>query len=191
MKRFAILLAAALALLTACQPAPSEQRYPLPSFRNKASINIDGSAIQLRDEGNGKSQSNTALPVSPVDAIKSWASDRVRAAGQDGRIEVIISEAYINETPLAVKDGFAGFFTDEQAARYDGAMRVTVRLYKSDSNIAVAEASGAVTRTRTVAEKDTIQQREEAKYQMVKEMITALDGVVEKNIYTYFQNHLR
>lgn len=188
MKKFLVLALTALAL-TSCQDAPSASSPAGISFGNRAPLRLNVAQVNVAQSYQPPMKLpnvDHTLPTPPIMAIKQWAGQRFVAAGTQGNLEITIEDASVIETPLAKKDGLTGFFTDDQEARYDAHIKITIRLYDGVNTISVAEATAETSRWRTINEKATVAQREAMFNSMLQEMITQLDAETEARIRQYF-----
>ncbi len=188
MKRFLALALTALALAS-CQDAPAPSSPAGISFGNKAPLRLSVAQINVVENYRPTMAApfvDHTLPTPPIMAIKQWAGQRFVAAGGQGSLEIAVEDASVKETPLAKKDGLTGFFTDDQEARYDGHIKLTLRLYDGVNTISVAEANAEVSRWRTINEKATVAQREAMFNGMLQEMMLQLDSESEARIRQYF-----
>lgn len=188
MKKFLALALTVLAL-TSCQDAPSASGPVGISFGNRAPLRLNVAQVNVAQSYQPSMKLpnvDHTLPTPPIMAIKQWAGQRFVAAGAQGNLEITIEDASVVETPLAKKDGLTGFFTDDQEARYDAHIKITIRLYDGVNTISVAEATAETSRWRTINEKATVAQREAMFNSMLQEMITQLDAETEARIRQYF-----
>lgn len=188
MKKFLALALTALALAS-CQDAPSASGPAGINFGNRAPLRLNVAQVNVAQSYQPPMKLpnvDHTLPTPPIMAIKQWAGQRFVAAGAQGNLEITIEDASVVETPLAKKDGLTGFFTDDQEARYDAHIKITIRLYDGVNTISVAEATAETSRWRTINEKATVAQREAMFNSMLQEMITQLDAETEARIRQYF-----
>lgn len=175
--------------LTACEDAPSSTAPAPISFANTAPIRLNVASINVVESYRAPMRAPNVdhiMPTPPVMALKQWAGQRLVAAGGQGSLEIIIEDAAVKETKLALKDGIKGFFTDEQSERYDAHMKVTFRLYDGVNTISAAEGEVEVSRMQTVGEKATVAQREKMFRDMVQDMMTRFDSEAQNRLRQYF-----
>lgn len=188
MKKFLALALTAIALV-ACQEPPATTSPSGISLGNKPPLRLNVAAINVVENYRAPMKLpnvDHTLPTPPIVALKQWAGQRFAAAGTQGALEITVEDASVVETPLAKKDGLTGFFTDDQEARYDAHIKITLRLYDGVNTISVAEANAEVARWRTINEKATVSQREAMFTSMLQEMMLQLDGESEARIRQYF-----
>lgn len=188
MKKLLALALTAFAL-AACQDAPAPSSPAGIHFGNKQPIRLNVAQINIVENYRAPMalpNVDHTLPTPPIMAIKQWAGQRFTAGGAQGNLEITVEDASVKETPLQKKDGVTGFFTDDQEARYDAHIKITLRIYDGVNTISVAEANAEVSRWRTINEKATVAQREAMFNGMLQEMMTQLDGETESRLRQYF-----
>lgn len=187
MKKFLALALTAIALV-ACQDAPAPSAPAGINFGNRAPIRLNVAQITITENYRAPMalpNVDHTLPTPPIVAIKQWAGQRFIAAGSQGQLEITVDDASVKETPLQKKEGLTGFFTDDQEARYDAHIKLTLRLYDGVNTISTGEAVAEVSRWRTINEKATVAQREAMFNSMLQDMMLQLDGEVEARLRQY------
>jgi hypothetical protein len=191
-----ILTLALTLLITACQQAPSAYKPEPFAFEspNIAPININVAKIDLINHY----QSPLKRPnveqdflVTPSSAIEKWVGNRMRAAGNQGTLQIIVHEAKVLESPLAKTQGVKGLFTDDQDARYDTKLAVTFRLFDGASTASRASGDVEVTRFITINEKATIFERQQKYHQMLEQAMADFDREANNRFRQYFLPYLR
>ncbi len=114
-----------------------------------------------------------ALPVSPLKTMDTWAHQRIKPMGGSGTALVKITENRFVEVPLDTEQGVEGMFTNSQSERYEGAMTVRIEIVGDPGGSGFVEARA--TASRTVPEDFSINQREQALYDMVAAIVRNLD----------------
>lgn len=185
---------AALTLFTACEQAPPPPVFPPISFSQKTPIRLDVAEIRVVENyrptlAAPNVEHNFQTP--PNVALKTWASQRLQAVGKQGILEFVIEDASVIEKPLPKTDGVRGFFTDDQSERYDAKTRVVMRLYTGARAAADAEGDVNVMRSKSIAEKATINDREQLFYDMTVSMMQQFDTEAETRLRQYFGAFLR
>ncbi len=89
--------------------------------------------------------------------------DRLRATGVTGEARVVLRDAKIVESRLAVQGGLRGAFTTEQGYRYDANIEVEIQL-RDAGGVQRAFAKAQASRSRTTA----------APAKMIASMVTLL-----------------
>lgn len=175
-----IILALSAVLLTACantttDPKPvahySYMQYPATTL-NVASIQVIDGYNQPMQMPNAEHLMPDPLPK----AVSDWARAHFKAGGGEGSVTITIKDASVVGKNLQLTPGVKGWFTKDQAERYDG--KITVEFAVNGSPLANGGASGSVNvnRGQTIAEDASIQERERTWNTMGEAMLTDLDA---------------
>lgn len=179
---------AALALfvlaLAACATPPARPTYPELTWAHLPPFELDVAAVEVVSEYEPPYKEPNVehlFPVPPGEAARRWADDRIKAAGTEGRAKVIIKRASVTETPLELTEGVRGYFTTEQAQRYDAVVEVTIEVrgprgYRDGFATAVAE------RSRTVPEDATLNERERVWFEITDALMKDFNAEMERNV---------
>lgn len=99
-------LLGAAACLTGCggDAAPTRTSFPPLRYDYLTPIRLNVASIEVQDEAAGPPGAGATLPVSPAQALRSMAEDRLLAAGAQGRAVFVIDQAVL--TPVG--RGLAG-----------------------------------------------------------------------------------
>jgi hypothetical protein len=131
------------------------------------------------------------FPVPPEKAVRRWIQDRLLASGPSGVAKVTIKDASATEAELrqGKDEGVRGYFTTEQAQRYDLAVEVVIEIY-NDRGFKVAFTSARAERSQTVPEDITLNGRERVWYDTTEALMKDFNAVMEKNIPLYLKSEL-
>lgn len=121
------------------------------------------------------------LPLTPSDAVRLWASTRLKAGGPQGKARVIIKDASVKEIDLDRTKGIKGWFTKDQSQKYEGKFAVDIVIEGTARGFS-GSVSAAVARSTTVAEDVTLAQREKTMTDLVRDMAGDLDVELDKSI---------
>jgi hypothetical protein len=121
------------------------------------------------------------LTLSPSDAVRLWASSRLKAGGTQGRARVIIQDASVKEQDLERTTGIKGWFTKDQSQKYEGRLQVEI-IVDGTARGASGRVSAKVTRATTVAEDVTLDEREKTMQALVSDLAGDLDTELDKSI---------
>lgn len=178
--------------LAGCTNTPPAPRYPALTYGHYGVIGLDVATIEfvpLYVAPQTTPNVEHLSPVSPLAAMQRWTSDRLRAVGRDGYARVVVSNASIIETPLAVTGGVRGWFTTDQAARYDAAIEVEIQI-RDSNNMQLAFTRAKAERSRSVAEGASIIARETVLFQLVEATTTEINTELERSIRQYLQRYV-
>ena len=178
--------------LTACSSSPPIQRLPEMSFLYKPPIRLNIARIEVVSEYSApavRPNIEFDMPVSPENAVRRWAQDRLKAVGKEGILRVVIKKASATETPLQQDLGVSGMFKKEQQARVDENLEISMQML-DDHQFTVADVTGKSFRSRTEPEGQKLNERDQLLYDMTYDLVRGLDDEVDSNIRTGFSKWL-
>ncbi|EME67967.1 hypothetical protein H261_20894 [Paramagnetospirillum caucaseum] len=190
------LVAAVVAALTAsaCQNTkPPMQKLPEISFANLRPFQLDVGQLEIVSEFVSPGRSphvEHLMPVSPEGAIQRWAQDRLKPMGKTGSARVVIKDARVVEVTLATDKGLSGAFKKEQEVRYDAALNVAVQIL-DPRGMVVGETMAQATRSRTVAEGITLNERDRVLYDISETLAKDIDQQMVQLIQNYLGRWVR
>jgi hypothetical protein len=174
-----------LLLVVSCSTKPTVQRLPDLSFADSKPIYLDVGQLEIISQYQppGKAPNYEHLmPISPEAAAIRWAKDRLRPVGRTGFARVVIKDAAVIKTDLKTDKSIKGMLKDEQAERYDGTLEVMVEILDARHMSIGTDVTSRATRTRSLAEDVTVNERERALYEitesMARDIDTQLDGLI-------------
>lgn len=182
---FAVAAVAVLGL-SACQSAPPRPAPRPIDFSNFGPIRFNAGGVDLvnahRPGGGTHVEERSAVP--PAEAVRRWASERLQAAGGAGRVRVTIKDASIIEVPLPKTQGVKGYFTNDQAQRYDGRLEVEVAGDMPDYSAGAFRGMtrATVTYSTTVPENIALADREATYLDITRRMIEDLNARLDAGI---------
>ncbi|ALG70551.1 hypothetical protein VY88_06635 [Azospirillum thiophilum] len=183
-----LLLAAGTAtlLLAACQSTPPRPAPRPIDFSNFGPIVLNAGIVDVVDSYRpmGAKHVEGRSPVPPAEAVRRWAAERLQAAGGPGRVRVTIRDAGIVEVPLPTKKGISGYFTNDQAQRYDGRIEVEVAGEVPDTGSGGFRGvtRSTVTQSTTVAENISLADREATFLDLTRRMMDDLNARLDAGI---------
>ncbi len=183
-----LLLAAGTAtlLLAACQSTPPRPAPRPIDFSNFGPIVLNAGTVDVVDSYRpmGAKHVEGRSPVPPAEAVRRWAAERLQAAGGPGRVRVTIRDAGIVEVPLPTKKGISGYFTNDQAQRYDGRIEVEVAGEVPDTGSGGFRGvtRSTVTQSTTVAENISLADREATFLDLTRRMMEDLNARLDAGI---------
>jgi len=181
----AVIAAAALA---GCSAPPPHPQYPDIHFTDEHPIGLGVNTVSLREDYTPSSTPphvETQFPVTPMHTLENWAHDRLSATGGPDRAVVDITDASVTETSLPRTQGIQGWITNDQSERYDMTVQATINIIDS-SGLVVRTATAHASRSQTVAENISPDQREQTWYDMNKDIMAQFDRQMENEIRTHF-----
>ncbi|NQV48390.1 MAG: hypothetical protein HQ504_11510 [Rhodospirillaceae bacterium] len=180
--------AAVLALsLGACESNMQTRMQPELTYGHLTPLQLNVASLEVVAEYKSSLTAPNVelrLPTSPEKAIRRWAGDRLLVVGTSGTARLTIINASVIETSLKTVGGLTGALTKEQSERYDVA--IEVRLDISDgSGTSYGTANASVGRWITVREDASLNEREQAWFNLVEAVMNDFNGELEKNIRLY------
>jgi hypothetical protein len=181
--------------LAGCANAPTPPRLPPISYASHGRFTLEAERLEIVQEY----QAPLAPPnvehlfaQRPDDTLKRWANERLAVTGRGERFaRFVILDARVTETQLPRETGVRATFTNEQAQRYDGRIEVGVELRQLRGNFRDGYATAAATRTRSVAENITLNDREHVWYEMVEQMMNDINAELDRQIRQNMQRFLQ
>jgi hypothetical protein len=184
MNRRSFLLLTGASAVAACNTPPARHSFATLTFQDRPPIRLDVAQIEMVRvyQAPGAAPSVDHLfPQKPVDVAESWGRDVLRAVGQRGMATYTIFDASAVETKLPRSTGLTQVFKTEQSDRYD--LRIEVQLEVGNPLLATTGiVTASATRSQTVAENMTLNQRESIWFQMTESAMRELDGKLEAAI---------
>lgn len=173
--------------LAACDTPPQRQQFPQITFQHMAPFNLDVGSVQIaegyRPQDNPDDISGD-FPESPAAAVAQWARDRLKAAGARGQADFTVVEAKATRTPLPRSTGLNAALNKDQSDRYDLAIEVQLNAFNPLSGKS-GSVSERVTRSQTVAEDLTLNQREVVLFNLLDSAMKDLNARLEQSIPQY------
>ena len=173
---------------SACQNTkPPMQKLPEISFANLRPFRLDVGQLEIVSEYVAPGRSPNVehlMPVSPEGAAQRWAQDRLKPMGRAGFARVLIKDAKVVEVALATDKGLSGAFKKEQEARYDASLQVAVQILDA-RHMVVAETIAQATRSRTVPEGMTLNERDRILYDISESLAKDIDQQMSQLIPNY------
>ena len=185
MRRRDFLLLPSLALLaSACDTPPNRRDFATLTFQDRPSIRLDVAQIEIVQAYKAPGQAPNVdhlFPQKPLDVATSWGRDVLRAVGQRGMATYTILDASTIETRLPRSTGLTQVFKKEQSDRYD--LKIAVQLDLNNPLLrATGTAQASASRSQTVAEDMTLNEREAVWFDMTESAMRELDQKLEAAI---------
>ncbi|MDX1712095.1 MAG: hypothetical protein R3316_13270 [Rhodovibrionaceae bacterium] len=191
LRLFAVCAAVVLLALSACQTRVERNVLPEITFRHKPPLQVGVAQIEVvqayRPPMAGPHVDHL-LQVTPADVARNWARDRLAAAGSSGKVVYTIADASVVQEPLETDDSLLGTFKVEQAVRYNSRLEVEVSLQRSDGSWARAVVEA--TRSLTVAEDASLNERERAIHGMIEKLGRDFDAELEPTLRRVFGSYI-
>jgi hypothetical protein len=178
--------AAALPVLAACAEPPRPPDFPPISFAPRGTFRFAALRVEVAFEY----QAPLAPPNvehlfarTPEATLRLWAAERLAASGSGERfVRFVVADARVTETDLPRTQGIRGAFTSEPAQRYDARIECAVEVRQQRGNFRDGLAAAAATRSRSVLENISLNDRERVWYEMVRDMMRDIDAELHRQI---------
>jgi hypothetical protein len=174
--------------LVACAPPPEAPSFPDIRFTGEPPFMLQASQVEIRTVYQ-PGEADNAFPISPLRAIQNWARDRLRASGQGGPARFTIADATARITDLPMKGGIAGTFTDQVSQQYDVAIDAALELLDT-TGVALRSARVTVSRSATVLQSASANDRARVRYNLVRDMMADFDRQAQERIGGGFGQYL-
>ena len=172
--------------LGACADAPPLPQFPTLTYTHLPRIVFEAERLEIANEY----QAPLAPPnvehlfaQRPDAVLQRWANDRLAVSGRgENLVRFVIGDARVTETELPRETGVRATFTNFQAQRYDGRMQATIEIRQVRGNFRVGDAAASATRTRSVAENISLNDRERVWYEMVEQMMADINAELDRQV---------
>ena len=167
--------------LSACQTAPPEAQTPQLTYQHLSALDLNVAVIDVLSDykpSYAKPHVEHLFPTAPAEAVRRWANERIQSVGKTGSAVLTIRDASVSEVKLDHDEGIKALFTMEQSVRYDAVLDVRLDL-RSPEGEGFVEARA--TRSTTLPENATINDREQAWLKMTELLIKSLSTAIEEN----------
>ena len=169
-------------VLAGCVEAPPTPSYPDITFKHLRPLYLDVGEVRIVDEFRPPLQRphvEHELPVSINQSIRNWVQDRLQTTGNSSAVEKELSK----------ETGLKGLVTKSQSELYEFHALVEIKINEISGSSAVVTAEA--TRSKSVPEGITLNEREKMYYTQVKALMQAFDQELEKNIRSFMGSYLR
>lgn len=182
----------AILALNGCTSTPPAPKYPELTYGHHGVIGLDVASIEFVSTfipPQKPPHVEHLSPASPILAMERWTNDRLRAVGREGVARVVVSNASIIETPLKVTSGVRGWFTTDQAARYDATIEVEVQI-RDAGGVQRAFTRAKAERSRSVPENASIIDRERVLFDLVEATTTDINTELDRGIRQFMARYV-
>jgi hypothetical protein len=189
-----VLCVALLACAAGCSAPPPRPVFPDIRFNAEPPIRLDVVRVEVRNDYQPPFRSPNVdhlFPVPPMRAADNWADDRLKATAAigSGGLELqaifILRNASVIATALPQKTGSGALFTTQPAERYDLTLQADLEI-ADPRGIPLRTASVRVTRSRSVLNGITPNDRDHVWYDMTKDAMADFDRQMETQIRNNF-----
>lgn len=182
----------AILALNGCRSTPPAPKYPDLTYGHYGVIGLDVASIEFVSTfipPQKPPHVEHLSPASPILAMERWTNDRLRAMGREGVARVVVTNASIIETPLQVTGGVRGWFTTEQAARYDATIEVEIQI-RDAGGVQRAFTRAKAERSKSVPENASIVDRERVLFDLVEATTTDINTELDRGIRQFMARYV-
>ena len=161
----------------ACETPPTQRVYPELSFSHLPPLRLNVARIEFVQGYVSPRREpfvDHLFPQIPAEVAMRWGRDRLRAIGTLGEATFAVKEASAVLTPLPRTEGLEGIVTQDQSERCDLRIAMSLEVYRP-LPVGSGHAEGQVSRSRTLAEDMTLNQREAVWFEMTEQAMRELD----------------
>jgi hypothetical protein len=183
MKKILLTLGAAVVVTTTLIACANTMTGPRPrphySYSQYPATILGVSNIQVVEAFSSPMAQPNAEHLMPdplPQAVAQWARTRFKAGGGDGTLVITVNDASVIQKNLQRTPGVKGWFTVDQAERYDAHIQVTFAVEGTTTSGTSGSGSVNVNRGQTIAEDASLQDRDRTWTSMAEAMLTDLDA---------------
>lgn len=178
---------AAAGTLAACNTPPQRYEFPQLTFGHLPPIRLDVAVVDVVDAYRSQQAAphvEQLFPTPPAQVLERWANDRLVAAGTNGSALFTILRGDVVEVPLERTTGIRGVFTRDQSYRYDATLEARLEA-ENTSGLRRGSITARATRSQTVSEDMSLNQREHMWFEMTELLIRDMGAEIERQIGAY------
>ena len=178
--------------LASCQVTSHRQVFPELTFQHLKSLNLKIAKLKIINSYNPPMDAPNVdhlFNTPPALVLNRWAKDRLRAVGTNGYGQFTIIEASVTETKLEKKKGIIALLSKDQSERYDAILEAKLEIF-DDRGLSKGFAKARATRSITVSEDSSINQRKQVWFNLTEGLIRDINAELEKNIHIYLTRWL-
>lgn len=172
--------------LAGCTTPPPQNRFPELTYGHLPKLQLDVQRIYIFSEYKSPfapPNIEQDMPVSPEQAMRRWAADRLVATGKPGHsAQFVITDAKVTDTKLPKTPGLQGVFTTDQSDRYDSSFAARLVIRADAGYYGTGQASAQATRARTVPEGLSINERNKVWFELVEATMNSFNTEMEAQI---------
>ena len=187
MKRHWVAIWTVLAVVLAgCQTTPPLARFPELTYGHLGVMRLDVERVDIVSEYQPALRSPNVdhlFPTPPERVMRRWAQDRLAANGTPGRhARFVILDAKVTETNLPRTSGLTGAFTKDQSQRYDLSLSAAIEVREDRGNFRTGYATASTSRSRSVREDITVNDREKVWFEMLEQAMNELNAELDRQV---------
>ncbi len=180
--------------IAACDTPPSREPFPKLTYGYLPPYRLAVAKVEIVDAYRpplAAPNVEQSFPVSPSATAAQWGRDRLVAVGGINRAVYTVLRGDAIETHLEPADsGMFSDFTVQQTERYDLTIAVRLQIVDSAGRV-TASVDAKATRSLTVAEDATLNDRERAWFALTEQTMKDLNATLERSLPQYLRSYLR
>ena len=181
-----VLVFLAIVILAACSNEP-QKTLSVPTFAHQPPIKLNIASIDVISTYTAPGMPPNVeheFFTPPEETLKRWAGDRLRALGRTGNARYTVINAAVTEKPLPKTEGLAGVFKKEPSERYTATVEAQLEIFDNTGR-RLQLASARATRSRSLQEGATQQERELMWSELIEALMKDFDKEMERAIRQY------
>jgi len=180
-------------LAAGCATPDPTPRFAELTFTGRPPIVLDAATIETVDEYRmplADPHIEHRAPLAPGAAAERWARDVLQAGGNAGRAVFRVTTGSLVASPLQTTGGLRGWFTVDQAERYDAVIEGRLDLFGADGR-RLGDAQAQATRFQTIAENASLNDRQRLWYALVEatavDFAAAMEAAIRRELAVYLR----
>lgn len=177
---------------TACTPVKTTSLADL-TFKHLQPISLKVSNILVVSKASPVEKGATIhhkLHITPHDALKTWAKDRLRSIGHRRTARFTILDAKIIETNVKNRGDFADLFKLQASEKYDVSVKAKIEIIDI-SGLPIATAVAAADWSQSVREDVSLIERQQVWFNITEKTLNQFNKEMEDAMQLYMAEHLR
>lgn len=130
------------------------------------------------------------VPQSPEQVMRRWAEDLLQASTGETFARFVILDATVTEHALATDGTLKAVFTNEQERRYRAVAEASLEIRGAAGNF-LGNATARVERSITLPENASLNERDQALFDLVDRLMKNFNTEMDENIRQYLSQWLQ
>ena len=177
-------------ILPAC--TSTSGHLPDLTFKHLAPITLRVSEVQITSVVRNSTQSPNVghrFPMSPEQALKRWAQDRLQVTGARGIARFTILHAEATEKKLTKDETLTGLFKQQASEQYDSTVKARLEIIDS-RGIKRAQVTAGATWRQNIREDTSLADRRRIWLELVEKLITRFNSEMERSIQRFMTEYM-
>ena len=177
-------------ILSACT-SPSGY-LPDLTFKHLPPITLKVSEVQITSGMRNSTQSPNVghrFPISPEQAVKRWALDRLQVTGAGGIARFTILQAEATEKKLTKDENLTGLFKQQASEQYDASVKARLEIIDS-RGVKRSQVTAIATWRQNIREDASLADRRRIWLELVEKLITRFNSEMERSIRRFMTDYM-